>query len=35
MEDDPAQYGREHEVRTCVDDTDTDCTAGKRERACK
>jgi hypothetical protein len=35
MEDNPAQHSREHEVRTCVDDADTDCTACQRESACE
>ena len=35
MEDHPAQHSREHEVRTRVDDADTDCTVGERESACE
>lgn len=35
MKDDPAQYSREHEVRTGVDNADTDCTVGQRESACE
>ena len=31
MEDDPAQHSREHEVRTCIDNADPDCTVGQRE----
>jgi hypothetical protein len=35
MKDDPTQHSREHEIRTCIDDTDTDCTVGQRESACE
>lgn len=31
MEDDPAQHSREHEVRTCIDNADPDCTVGQCE----
>jgi hypothetical protein len=33
MEDHPAQYSREHEVGTCIDNADTNCTVGQRESA--
>ena len=35
MKDNPAQHSREHEVCTCVDDADTDCTACQSESTCK
>ena len=31
MKDDPAKHSREHEVRTCVDNADPDCTVGQRK----